>query len=227
MSLPERERPRFVMAYFDDPDATTHEFGPNSIESGIMIHYLDSLVGVMYRGLRSLPYGERINFIVTADHGMTDISDERFICINEVLDTTLCERIVSTNPTSIFTKPGCHETVLNALSKVDHIQAWAKEDVPEHLHYGSSPKLGDVIVAPDLGWQFAFQPRGLKGAHGYDPLEQDMQVMFRAGGPDFKNGYDSEEVFANTAVYPLLCHLLGVKPVPCDGELSRVKPLLR
>ena len=51
--------------------------------------------------------------------------------------------------------------------------------------------------------------------------------MFRASGPDFKVGYVSEERFANTAVYPLLCHLLGVEPAPCDGKLSWVQDLLR
>lgn len=227
LSLPEAERPRLTMVYFDDPDATSHEFGPDSIESGVMVHYLDSLVGVMYRGVRALPYGDKVNFIITADHGMTDIADDRFIRIDAVLDTALCERIVSTNPTSIFTRPGCHDAVLEALSKVEHIHAWAKEDVPASLCYGTSDRIGDVVVAPDLGWQFAFQPRGLLGAHGYDPQEPDMQVMFRASGPDFKVGYVSEERFANTAVYPLLCHLLGVEPAPCDGKLFWVQDLLR
>jgi len=227
LSLPKRQRPRLVMVYFDDPDATSHEFGPDSIESGTVIHYLDSLVGVMYQGVRSLPYGDRINFIVTADHGMTDISDERFIRIDEVLDTTWCERVVSTNPTSIFTRPGCRDSVLAALSEVEHIQAWPRESVPAELQYGSSPHLGDVIVAPDLGWQFAFQPRRLLGAHGYAPQEADMQVFFCASGPDFMEGYVSDETFANTAVYPLLCRLLGVKPAPCDGDLSGVGAMLK
>ena len=108
-ALPARERPSLILTYFDEPDMTGHEFGPASIETGLVVAYLDSLMGVLYTGLRALPGGDRINLIVTADHGMTDVSDERFVRIPEVLDTSLCARIVSTNPTTIFSKPGCRD----------------------------------------------------------------------------------------------------------------------
>ena len=227
MSLPEEERPRLVMVYFDDPDATGHEFGPKSIETGIMVHYLDSLVGRMYQGLRALPHGDRINLIVTSDHGMTDISDERFVNIGEVLRPEWCEYVVSSSPTSIFTAPGCRDSVLAALNAVPHVKAWPRENVPAELDYGTSPHLGDVIAAPDLGWQLSYKTRHLLGAHGYDPREPDMQVIFRASGPDFKQGYELPGLFKNTAVYPLLCKLLGVRPAPCDGDLSSAGKLLR
>ena len=225
-SLPEEERPSLILVYIDEPDMVAHEFGPISIETGIMVNYLDSLMGVLYTGLHALPYGDKINLIVTADHGMTDICDERFVQIDQVLDTTLCERIVSTNPTTIFSKPGCRDSILSQLSKVEHIRAWKSEEVPEHLHYGSSSRLGDIVVCPDLGWQFAFTPRGILGAHGYDTEEADMHVIFRAEGPDFKHGYVKADKFDNVDIYPLLANLLHVRPVDTDGNLDDVKDLL-
>ena len=227
MSLPDEDRPRLLMVYFDDPDATSHEFGPRSIETAVMVHYLDSLVGVMYKGFKALPCGDRINLIVTADHGMTDISDERFVCISDVLKPEWCEHVVSSSPTSIFTAPGCRDSVLNALNAVPHIAAWPKEEVPDSLNYGSSPYLGDVIAAPEIGWQLSRRPRGLLGAHGYAPQEPDMHVLFRACGPDFRAGYVCDDLFSNTAVYPLLCKLLGVRPAPNDGNMSVAGKLLR
>ena len=205
---------------------TAHEFGPASLETGRVVAYLDSLMGVLYTGLRALPGGDRINLIVTADHGMTDVSDERFVRIPDVLDTSLCARIVSTNPTTIFSKPGCRDRILEQLAKVEHISAWPSEAVPEHLHYGSSPRLGDIIVAPDLGWQFSFTPRGTLGAHGYDPEEPDMLVVFRAAGPDFKQGYVKADKFDNVDLYSLLARLLKVRPAPTDGSLEGVRDLL-
>ncbi len=183
-------------------------------------------MGVLYTGLRALPNGQDINLVITADHGMTDISDERFIRIPDVLDEALCERIIGTNPTVIFSKPGCHEAILDQLAKVEHVQVWEHGKVPEHLRYGTSPRLGDIIVAPDLGWQFSRTPRGMLGAHGYDPEEPDMQVIFRACGPDFKRGFICPETFVNVDVYPLLAHLLQLVPVSTDGDFSRVAPLL-
>ena len=225
-ALPEAERPSLIMTYFDEPDMTGHEFGPAAIETGLVVSYLDSLMGVLYTGLRSLPHGDKINLIITADHGMTDISDDRFYRIGDYVKDEWCEHIVSTSPTTIFSKPGCRDSIIRALSGLEHLSVWKSEEVPGHLHYGTSPHLGDIVVAPDLGWQFASKPRGILGAHGYDPEESDMQVIFRASGPDFRQGFVSEEKFDNVDVYSLLSLLLKVDPAETDGSADIVKGLL-
>lgn len=221
--LPESERPSLLMVYFDEPDWTTHHYGPVAEESEAVIEELDSLMGILYRGLKELDYG--VNLIVTSDHGMTEISDDRFISIEQSVNPDWVERIVSTNPTSIFCKEGCRDSLFNQLSKVKHISVWRKEEVPAHLNYGSSNHLGDIIVAPDLGWQFATTPRGLKGAHGYDINEPDMQIIFRACGPDFKRGYTLPHTFSNVDLYSILAELLKIEPAKTDGSLEKVQEL--
>ena len=221
--LPESERPSLLMVYFDEPDWTTHHYGPVAEESEAVIEQLDSLMGILYRGLKELDYG--VNLIVTSDHGMTDISDDRFISIEQTVNPDWVERIVSTNPTSIFCKEGCRDSLFNQLSKVKHISVWRKEEVPAHLNYGTSNHLGDIIVAPDLGWQFATTPRGLKGAHGYDINEPDMQIIFRACGPDFKRGYTLPHTFSNVDLYSILAELLKIEPAKTDGSLEKVQEL--
>ena len=221
--LPESERPSLLMVYFDEPDWTTHHYGPIAQESEAVIEELDSLMGILYRGLKELDYG--VNLIVTSDHGMTEISDEKFISIEQTVNPDWVERIVSTNPTSIFCKEGCRDSLFNQLSKVKHISVWRKEEVPAHLNYGSSNHLGDLIVAPDLGWQFATTPRGLNGAHGYDINEPDMQIIFRACGPDFKRGYTLPHSFSNVDLYSILAELLKIEPAKTDGSLEKVQEL--
>ena len=221
--LPESERPSLLMVYFDEPDWTTHHYGPVAEESEAVIEQLDSLMGILYRGLKELDYG--VNLIVTSDHGMTEISDEKFISIEQSVNPDWVERIVSTNPTSIFCKEGCRDSLFNQLSKVKHISVWRKEEVPAHLNYGTSNHLGDLIVAPDLGWQFATTPRGLKGAHGYDINEPDMQIIFRACGPDFKRGYTLPHTFSNVDLYSILAELLKIEPAKTDGSLEKVQEL--
>ena len=221
--LPESERPSLLMVYFNEPDWTTHHYGPVAEESEAMIEQLDSLMGILYRGLKELDYG--VNLIVTSDHGMTEISDEKFISIEQTVNPDWVERIVSTNPTSIFCKEGCRDSLFNQLSKVKHISVWRKEEVPAHLNYGTSNHLGDIIVAPDLGWQFATTPRGLKGAHGYDINEPDMQIIFRACGPDFKRGYTLPHSFSNVDLYSILAELLKIEPAKTDGSLEKVQEL--
>lgn len=221
--LPESERPSLLMVYFDEPDWTTHHYGPVAEESEAMIEQLDSLMGILYRGLKELDYG--VNLIVTSDHGMTEISDDRFISIEQSVNPDWVERIVSTNPTTIFCKEGCRDSLFEQLSKVKHISVWRKEEVPAHLNYGSSNHLGDLIVAPDLGWQFATTPRGLNGAHGYDINEPDMQIIFRACGPDFKRGYTLPHSFSNVDLYSILAELLKIEPAKTDGSLEKVQEL--
>ena len=221
--LPESERPSLLMVYFDEPDWTTHHYGPIAEESEAVIEQLDSLMGILYRGLKELDYG--VNLIVTSDHGMTEISDEKFISIEQTVNPDWVERIVSTNPTTIFCKEGCRDSLFEQLSKVKHISVWRKEEVPAHLNYGTSNHLGDLIVAPDLGWQFATTPRGLNGAHGYDINEPDMQIIFRACGPDFKRGYTLPHSFSNVDLYSILAELLKIEPAKTDGSLEKVQEL--
>ena len=98
--------------------------------------------------------------------------------------------------------------------------------MPLNLHYGTNERIGDIVVCPDCGWQFADIPKNGNGAHGYDPAHSNMQVIFRAFGPDFKEKYVSKG-FVNTDIYSLLAHLLKIKPEKTDGSLDGVKDLLK
>ena len=233
MSLPEKERPRLVMGYFDEPDHQGHVHGPFAPETKEMAEQMDSLMHALYLRLKALPHGNRINFILAGDHGMTDISPERFIAWYDVIPEDWTERVVGNNPTSIWAKEEYVDSLYNRLSKVEHLRVWKHGEVPEYLHYGTSNRLGDLIVSPDLGWQFNFAPSRNLGTHGFDCKETDMMVAFRAVGPDFKVGYDApftegeKSAFRNIDLYPLLCKLLGVKPAPVDGKLERIQHILK
>lgn len=233
MSLPESERPRLVMGYFDEPDHTGHVYGPISTETKEMVEHMDSLMHGLYLRLKALPHGDRINFIVLSDHGMEDISPERFISWHNEIPEGWAENVKGTSPTSIFVKEGYVDSLYNRLSKVEHLSVWKHGEVPGELNYGTSERLGDLIAAPDLGWQFASSPSKNNGAHGYSPKEPDMMVMFRAVGPDFKEGYEApftegeQSAFRNVDIYPLLCKLLGIKPAATDGKLERIVNILK
>ena len=234
MSLPEKDRPHLVMGYFDEPDHTGHGFGPISVEVKEVVEQMDSLIHGLYLRLKALPYGDKINFIVLSDHGMEDISPERFVCRTDLVPEEWVERCVGASPTSIFVKEGYVDSLYNRLSGVEHLSVWKHGEVPAELNYGTSNRLGDIIVAPDLGWQFnRFPARKPGGAHGYSPKEPDMMVIFRAAGPDFKQGYEApftegeQSAFRNVDIYPLLCRLLGVKPAVTDGDINRIDKILK
>ncbi|WP_071146538.1 alkaline phosphatase family protein [Bacteroides ihuae] len=225
LQKPKVECPQLIMLYFEEPDGVGHHFGPKSKEIKNEVQYLDSLIGVLLTKIKSLPIAQKVNLIITSDHGMTEISKNRVVDMNLYLNPEWCEMIDGTTPTSIFTKPECRDSVYNALKKVAHIFVWKKEEIPTELNYGSSDRIGDIVVAPELGWQFTDKGRNLKGAHGYFPQSKDMQVVFRACGPDFRKGYRSNS-FSNVDIYPLLSHLLGIIPENTDGQFQRVEKML-
>ena len=233
MSLPESERPRLVMGYFDEPDHQGHVHGPFAPETKAMAEQMDSLMHALYLRLMKLPYAHQINFILAGDHGMTEISPERFIAWYDVVPEEWVERMSGNIPTSIWVKEGYVDSLYNRLSGVEHLSVWRHGEVPEELCYGTSDRLGQLIVSPDLGWQFNFAPSSNHGTHGFNCKETDMMVAVRAVGPDFKVAYEApftegeQSAFRNIDLYPLLCKLLGIKPAPVDGKLERIQKNLR
>ena len=234
MSLPKKERPRLLMVYFDEPDHTGHVYGPIAAETADMTHQMDSLMHSFYLRLMKLPYAKKINFILAGDHGMTEISPDRFVSWAEALDDAWIEDIAGAIPTSIYCKEGCVDTAYRTLSKIPHLNVYRHGEMPDSLNYGTSDRLGDLIVAPDLGWQFNYTPSRNQGTHGYAPQEADMLVAFRAIGPDFKKGYEAVPyeagriaAFRNIDLYPMLCKLLGIRPAPVDGTLDHIEQILQ
>ncbi len=233
LSLPKEERPRLVMGYFDEPDHQGHVNGPIAPETKAMAEQMDSLMHDLYLRLKKLPIGKDINFIVAGDHGMTEISPERFVAWYDVVPQEWVERMSGTLPTSIWVKEGYVDSLYNRLRGLEHMSVWRHGEVPEQLCYGTSNRLGQILVSPDLGWQFNFAPSRNKGTHGFDCKETDMMVAFRAVGPDFKKGYEApftqgeQSSFRNIDLYPLICKLLGVKPAPVDGKLERIQNILK
>ena len=226
LSYPEERRPRLVMLYFSEPDHTGHSYGPFSKETRREVVKMDRLLGILRAKLARLPIADKIDLIVLSDHGMADLDAERCISVDNHVKKAWTERIIYGTPTSIYSRnAACRDSILTALSGIGHLFVWKKEEVPAELDYGSSDRLGDIIVAPEVGWRFTDRPGTMKGGHGYFPDDPEMQTVFRAEGPDFKKRYEAP-VFRNVSIYPLVCYLLGIEPAPNDGDLEEVRNML-
>lgn len=227
LKLPENERPQLIMAYFDEPDHSGHTYGPESKQTRKQVETLDCLLGQLWNDIQRMPDGKNINLIVTADHGMDRNSNERIINLANYLDKSWYKDIANGFPTMIYPNKGCDAKILKALAKVPHIRAWKKNEMPAYLNYGTNKNVADIVVISDIGWVFSDKSKVLAGNHGFDPTYSDMHVIFRAAGPDFKNGYIKEHTFKNVDVYPLLNHLLGITPAKNDGNLNDITDLLK
>ena len=229
LKMPEKDRPHLVMAYFEEPDRSGHDHGPMHRLTRRAMEDMDLLLSNLWARIQLLPIADKVNLIITGDHGMTSVDPKRFVDIDDVLPKHWYDRFCNDYPTLIYASaPQYVDSICEAMQRVDHVRAWKAADIPAYLNYGTNKNMGDVVVLPDVGWLFADKPsKKQRGSHGFDHTAADMQVGFRAVGPDFKVGYEKADRFRNVCVYPLLCYLLGVTPSPNDGSLDEVRDMLR
>ena len=229
LQKPEKDRPRLVMCYFNEPDHQGHTHGPISRETRGAIEHLDSLLWTMWARIQAVPELKgRVNLIVTGDHGMTYLDPERTISPSAYLKKEWVAFTGGDSPAVIYAaRPEYTDSIVNALQGIDHLRAWRAEDVPEYLHFGKNKNMGEVVALPDPGWLFTDREvKAHTGGHGFDHRCSDMLVAFRAVGPDFKKGYTRAAHFPNVDIYPLLCYLLGVEPAPCDGTVDDLRDII-
>lgn len=225
LSLPTDKRPDLIMCYLEEPDATGHNFGPQSKHTRKMVEHVDSLLMSFYNKLRKLSVANDVNLIVLSDHGMTWVAKGNNVPIGHLLKKEWTKKIEGSIPANIYVESGCQDSVCMALQSLPHATVWKKDNIPARFHYGTNSRVGDVVVNPDLGYLIQDEEAAAGGAHGFDNGMNDMHALFRAIGPDFK--HIKMPHFANVDVYALLCHLLGIKESANDGNISEISDMLR
>lgn len=224
------KRPELVTLYFDEPDLISHDFGPESPQTGKVVSSLDSIIGVIRMKLSALPDAKKINLIVLSDHGMSSVSSERYINLKSVVPNRMIASISGGNPVYLINPAeGKRDSVLNLLNSVKGMKAWRKSELPPKWNYGTHPRIPEIVVVADSSWSIGTRPEGSSmkvGAHGYDNSNSDMFSIFYAAGPSFKNGYKFKEL-NNTDIYNLICRILDIIPAKNDGDPKHIKGMLR
>ena len=226
--LKAKPSPDLIMAYFEEPDASGHLYGPQARQTQAAVEHIDSLLGHMWGRICKEGLSDSVNLVIVSDHGMTWYMPSRQIAITPNLQPSWYERVEGNLPANIYAPERWQQdSIVKALSHIPHLRAWRKEDIPAWLHYQADANIGDVVALPDEGYLFADGKSNKGGVHGYDPDYSDMHALFRAYGPDIKQGVDLGQ-FSNTAVYAIVCRLLRIKPAPYDGtdEYQHIAPQL-
>jgi predicted AlkP superfamily pyrophosphatase or phosphodiesterase len=229
LDLPAAERPRLVMGYFEEPDLQGHRHGPFGAETREAVLRVDSALAQLVRGLEARKLYDSVDIVIVADHGMTEISPERVVYLDDVVDSASVKVVNMTPNLLISARDGDNDALLARLKRLPHLSVWKKEDVPARLHYGTSPRITPIVGVADAGWMIEWRHgkvRGDHGEHGYDNAVPDMRALFLARGPDFRPGSTIAE-FPNVDVYDLLARLLGIAAAPNDGTLAPFVPVLR
>ncbi len=230
LSYPSSKRPELVTLYFEEPDATSHDSGPVSEETGKVVEHLDSLMGVLRARLSALPDAKKINLIILSDHGLAAVSSERYVNIKEYVPERMIASVSGSNPVFMINpSEGKADSILILLGKARGLKAWKKSDLPAKWNFGTHPRIPEIVVVADSSWSIGTRAGGSSirgGAHGYDNYNSDLFSIFYAAGPAFKKNYKFKEL-NNVDVYNLICKILDIRPAPNDGNPKNIKRLLR
>lgn len=237
--LPAAKRPTMVTLYFSDTDDTGHEFSPEAEETGYAVQNVDRYIERLMKGLKKRKIDNKVNVIIVADHGMAPVTPRNAVFLDDRFDfDALTDKILWTNEiVQIFPLPGAEDKIMKSLEGIQHTTCWRKKDIPERLHYNEGKRIAPIICSSEEGWMTTSHKRydewykdenidQVRGAHGYDNRYQSMQATFIAHGPAFKKGYLAEP-FENIQVYNLMCKILGLTPAKNDGDLEKVKGMLK
>lgn len=234
LDLPPGQRPDFLTLYFEQVDHAGHGYGPDSPQVNTELRKIDNALGRLIDGLKQRGIFDNANIVVVSDHGMTATSEDRLVVLDKLVDMHDVTVINAGVVAGLAAKPG-HEAQVDAalLAPHEHMHCWNKAKIPARLHYGTNARIPPIVCVANDGWLIETQSyldrpdhHISSGEHGYDNADPKMAALFVAHGPAFKRGFVIPE-FDNVDVYPLLTHILGIKPAPNDGSIGPVAAALR
>ena len=238
LDLPAAQRPTFMTLYHEDVDTAAHNFGPDSRQAREAIRRVDGYLERLVRGLERRRLLEKINIVLTSDHGLAETTLDRVVVLDDYISLDDVE-IIDLNPTlGLFPRQGREEAVFAALANAHpRLKVYRREETPAHWHYRDHPRIPPIVGVVDEGWQILRRSNvaeriarrlvGPRGEHGYDPATaMSMRGIFVAAGPAFRAGVTVPE-FENVSVYNVLAGALGLTPAPNDGDPAIAQMLLK
>jgi len=248
LTLPDEQKPHFIVSYFSSVDEAGHHYGVNSVELRQAVMTIDKLFGNFLKRVEQAVTGP-VTIILLSDHGMVQMNQKKTIDMSMVFDTYLSTLIADK---SIRIAPSSTQFYLylddNKLSKSQQksiykqLQTTQKQyrhlyDVyqqghyPEHWHFDSElAVIPDIIINATSGSSFnSIKPSSsqIVATHGYDAKGEDpLMAFFMTAGNNINKGREVN-TFENIHVAPLVTKLLGIAPLNnIDGKAEILAPIV-
>jgi predicted AlkP superfamily pyrophosphatase or phosphodiesterase len=231
---PEGKRPTFLTLYFSDVDTAGHDYGPDGEPTRKAALDVDRMIARLVTGIDGLGLKSRVNYVLVSDHGMSQLSPDRTIVLDDYLDVSSVDLVDTAPIVGLNPRPGVSTDAIYRALKDKHpaLQVYLRSNLPDVYRLRNHPRMPEVIGIADDGWHPTTRQRQREGEefpfgnHGYDPVHRSMHGLFIAAGPHFKTGV-SVSAFSNLHVYELVCRVLGVTPAANDGDRTATASFLR
>lgn len=235
----------FVAWYIAEPDHVLHSNGFYNGELLKTLHELDLLFEYVIKCVESEPsLADRLNIILTADHGHAQIHGwDSIFCLSEHVDM---KSMIYGDNMLYITDPDLRNRTYYLLKEAIatggyNVDLFLKKDFPTRYGYANNERVGDIIIEPRVG--SAVYPNCTseelkkeyvngnetfnQSTHGMDPDNWMMRALLVMKGPVFKEHFQIDTVANNVDLYPLMCYVLGVLEAPNNGSLQRISSALR
>jgi predicted AlkP superfamily pyrophosphatase or phosphodiesterase len=233
MELEENGLPDLTYMWLSDPDHTAHAFGIGAPQSNLALHLIDIQIGRIVAKRKSASLENRLNIIVTADHGFSTASGGG-IDINKVLRDNNLQKDVVDVANGLYVKSDDKEQIIkiiDALQQVPNIgpivSRYGHGTIhPSFLHWDHS-RNPDIWVTPN--WNDDENEFGYKGTTftggtaGHGSLSfYDINIPLIANGPAFAH---ERKIYnlptSNADIAPTVCFILGITPPETmDGRVA-------
>ncbi|KAG8011151.1 Ectonucleotide pyrophosphatase/phosphodiesterase family member 5 [Nibea albiflora] len=227
-SAPKEESVDFGVLYWEEPDESGHRLGPQNPEMDKVIAEIDEKLGFLMNELKKAGLYEKVNLIVTSDHGMAQLSTDKIIELDEYVSRDLYTWVDKSPVVGILPKEGKLDEVYSKLLDANpNMVVYKKEDIPKHFHYQHNIRIMPILIEAKEGWTIMQNRTGafMSGNHGYNNTLRSMQPVFVARGPALRQNYVKTSM-SSVDLYPLMCHILSIHPLPNNGSLFNVRDLL-
>jgi len=197
-----------------------------------MLKNIDYIVGYLVQKLKYVGLYDRMNIIITSDHGMDTASLDNSLNLNDYVDITKFKAYGGLTQINIFPNdPKDEDYIYYSLKNIPHYNVYRKNEVPERLNFRNNPRIGPIVMFGDVGYETftknkeKFNWNGWHGDHGGDIGVESMHPVFVARGPVFKKNFLAKQ-FNSTDTYVLMCHILGLEPAANNGSFANVRDML-
>jgi predicted AlkP superfamily pyrophosphatase or phosphodiesterase len=227
-------RADFSTLYFSFVDSRGHAYGPNSAEVDDAVKEMDELLGYLLDKIDEIGMMDKLNIILTSDHGMAELSEDKVVFLDDLINLDHVDMIDWTPVAMIRPHEGRTDEIFRALKEQEEQHGYTvymREDVPERFGFSNHYRIPEIIMIADMSYTITSRPfyeqRGISGGnHGFDNDTPEMHTFFAASGPDFSEG-ETVEAFESVHVYELMSRILGLASAPNDGDPDRLLHLLR